>query len=129
MLQAFGASVEVVENGARAVEAWAAGGYDVVLMDIQMPELDGVAAARRIRELEATAGRPPPPIIALTANVMSHQVAAYTAAGMDGCIAKPIQLGEIAAVLNRLGTAVDPESGTPRRERTGAEAACEERAA
>jgi len=59
-------------------------------MDVQMPVMDGPAAAGAIRRAEAATGRRRTPIIALTANVMAHQVAAYRAAGMDDVLAKPI---------------------------------------
>jgi CheY-like chemotaxis protein/anti-sigma regulatory factor (Ser/Thr protein kinase) len=81
---------DIVENGALALAAWESGAYDVILMDVQMPEMDGPAATRAIRAREAETGRPRTPIIALTANAMAHQVTEYAEAGMDGHVAKPI---------------------------------------
>jgi len=74
-------------------------------MDMQMPVMDGLAAVQAIREAETRAGRSPTPILALTANVMSHQIAEYRAAGMDGFIAKPI---EVAALFASLEAALAP---------------------
>jgi CheY-like chemotaxis protein len=106
LLQPFGIDPHVVEDGQAAVEAWASGDWDVILMDVQMPVMDGLAATQLIREREVKTGRPRTPIIALTANAMSHQVAEYQAAGMDGHIAKPIEAGALYAVLSNL-----PEPG------------------
>jgi signal transduction histidine kinase len=99
ILEIFGADLTMVENGRAAVEAWAGGQYDIILMDIQMPEMDGIAASRAIREAEAEDNRPRTPIIAVSANAMSHQVEEYLAAGMDGHVAKPIELGKLHAAL------------------------------
>jgi CheY-like chemotaxis protein len=88
--QPGGLEPTVVENGAEAVEAWKSGRWDVILMDIQMPVMDGVTATREIRACEAPATRPRTPIIAVTANAMSHQVADYAAAGMDAVVPKPL---------------------------------------
>jgi signal transduction histidine kinase/CheY-like chemotaxis protein len=90
---------DIVGDGALAVEAWRHGDYDVILMDIQMPELDGVAATREIRAEEAATGRPRTPILGLTANAMSHQVEEYRRAGMDGHVAKPIDVAKLFAAL------------------------------
>jgi CheY-like chemotaxis protein len=70
-------------------------------MDAQMPVMDGLAATRHIRRREAETGRARTPILALTANVMSHQVADYLAAGMDGIIAKPIEVRSLFAAIER----------------------------
>ncbi len=94
----------IVEDGAAAVEAWRTQNWDLILLDVQMPVMDGPTAARTIRALEATAGSPPTPIIALTANAMSHQVAEYLAAGMTGFVAKPIKIPELLAAMT---TAID----------------------
>jgi CheY-like chemotaxis protein len=69
-------------------------------MDVQMPVMDGPTATRIIREREATSGRARTPIIALTANVMSHQVLEYVASGMDGHVAKPIEAGKLFEALD-----------------------------
>ena len=99
LLQAFEATVLVVENGCAAVEAWKNGTFDLILMDIQMPEMDGVTATQRIRSLENHLGRARTPIIALTANVMKHQIQEYQLAGMDGHVAKPIQIERLGEAL------------------------------
>jgi signal transduction histidine kinase/AmiR/NasT family two-component response regulator len=92
LLGPIGVEPTVVEDGEQAVEAWASGGFDLILMDIQMPRMDGLTATRTIRAKEAELGRPRTPIIALTANAMPHQVEEYVAAGMDGFVPKPIDL-------------------------------------
>jgi signal transduction histidine kinase/ActR/RegA family two-component response regulator len=92
LLAQAGVEPEMVANGAEAVRAWERGHWDLILMDVQMPVMDGPTAVREIRAAEARSGRPRTPILALTANVMSHQIAEYMAAGMDGFIAKPIEV-------------------------------------
>jgi signal transduction histidine kinase/ActR/RegA family two-component response regulator len=99
ILEMFGADLQMVENGALAVEAWRSAPFDVILMDIQMPDMDGVAAARAIRTAEAETGRARTPILAVTANAMPHQAAEYAAAGMDGLVPKPIEIGRLQAAL------------------------------
>lgn len=89
------ADLTLVEDGLAAVEAYSGGRFDVVLMDIQMPRLDGIGAVARIRALEAAEGRPETPVIMLTANTQSEHVAASRAAGADRHIGKPFT----AAVL------------------------------
>jgi signal transduction histidine kinase len=99
IIQIFGADLTLVDNGQAAVEAWKDGDFDVILMDIQMPVLDGVGAARAIRAAELSERRSRTPIIALSANAMVHQVKEYMAAGMDGHVAKPIELPKLHAAL------------------------------
>ena len=99
IMQSFGVEITMVENGRQAVEAWFAEPYDLVLMDIQMPEMDGIAATRAIRAAEGQSGRPHTPIIAVSANAMTHQVKEYLAAGMDGHVAKPIELAKLHAAI------------------------------
>ena len=99
LLQQVGVEPVVVDNGALAVEAWKASDWDAILMDVQMPVMDGFAATAAIRGLEAATGRRRTPIIALTADTMSHQVANYLAAGMDGHVAKPIDAGRLFGAL------------------------------
>lgn len=93
LLQQFGIEPTVVNNGQEALEAFSHGEWDLILMDIQMPILDGISAARAIRAAEISSGRTPTPILALTANVMSHQVQSYSAVGMNGVVAKPVDPG------------------------------------
>jgi two-component system, sensor histidine kinase len=100
LLHQVGVEPTIVENGALAVEAYGREAWDLVLMDVQMPVMDGPAAVRAIRALERETGRPCTPIIALTANAMSHHVAEYLAAGMDGHLAKPIEAAKLFAALS-----------------------------
>ena len=88
-----------VENGAEAVEAWRTDEWDLILMDVQMPVMDGPTAAAAIRAEEVAAGRLRTPIIALTANVMTHQTDAYRAAGMDRSVGKPIELQALISAI------------------------------
>ncbi|HEY5106451.1 MAG TPA: ATP-binding protein [Caulobacteraceae bacterium] len=93
--------LEIVADGRSAVEAWRTGAYDVILMDIQMPIMDGIAATQAIRALEAADVRQRTPILALTANALVHQIEEYLAAGMDGHIAKPIEIAKLYEAVNR----------------------------
>ena len=103
VLAPLGAEVDLVADGAACVEAWKRGGYDIVLMDIHMPVMDGVEAARTIRALEVSENRQRIPIVAVTANALVHQVEGYMAAGMDGHVAKPI---EVTKLYDAIETAV-----------------------
>ncbi len=102
LLKQVGIEPVLVSNGAEAVIAWEQDDWDVILMDVQMPKMDGPTAARTIREQEREADRRRTPIIALTANVMSHQLADYLAAGMDGHVAKPIEAGRLFEALEAI---------------------------
>jgi len=93
MLATQGIVCETADDGVQGVEAAAAGDWDVILMDIQMPVMDGVTATRRIRSLDGRAAATP--IIALTANTLDEQVTSYFEAGMDDCIAKPVDMIEL----------------------------------
>ena len=99
LLGQIGLHPDFVGDGLLAVEAWRGGAYDVILMDIQMPEMDGLSATREIRAEEAATGRRRTPILGLTANAMSHQVDEYRRAGMDGHVAKPIDIAKLFAAL------------------------------
>jgi len=99
LLHQIGVDPVIVDNGALAVEAWEQGEWDVILMDIQMPMMDGPSATRAIRQREQALGRPRTPIIALTANAMSHQIAEYLACGMDGHVTKPIEAAKLFTAL------------------------------
>ena len=102
MLSRLGAEVVIVHDGEQAVQAWQAGRFDAILLDIAMPVMDGPTALREIREIEAQHGLAPVPIIAVTANVMAHQIAGYIAAGFDSCIGKPISSVDLSLAVNAL---------------------------
>jgi signal transduction histidine kinase/ActR/RegA family two-component response regulator len=95
LLGQCGVTVEVVPDGEQAVAAWRTGRFDLVLMDVQMPVLDGIGAIRAIRAEEAETGRARTPILALTANAMQHQVREYLQAGADGHVSKPIDAARL----------------------------------
>ena len=101
MLCELGAIVETADDGAEGVRFARLGGYDLILMDIQMPVMDGICAAREIRALRGSSALTP--IVAITANVLPDQIETYRRSGMDGCVAKPISpsalLGEIARLV------------------------------
>jgi signal transduction histidine kinase/CheY-like chemotaxis protein len=99
MLESLGYQAEIVENGRRALEALARGRYDVVLMDCQMPELDGYEATRELRRREG-AGRHLP-VIAMTAHSMAGDREKCLAAGMDDYLTKPMRLAALADTLAR----------------------------
>jgi PAS domain S-box-containing protein len=99
LLSQLGVTPVIVGDGVDAVAAWESQTFDLVLMDVQMPRMDGPTAVRFIRERERAQGRAHTPVIALTANVMTHQINEYLAAGMDGFLAKPIEVSRLVAVL------------------------------
>ncbi|MGA0599263.1 ATP-binding protein [Caulobacter sp. KR2-114] len=113
LIEAIGGEPTIVADGLAAVEAWRTGKFDVVLMDIQMPTMDGMSATQEIRRLEAQEARAATPIYALSANAMSHQVEAYIEAGMDGHLAKPIMLAELIGTLEKVGAASALQRGGP----------------
>ncbi|MCA6296662.1 MAG: response regulator, partial [Phenylobacterium sp.] len=107
VMASTGCVLEVVSDGAAAVSAWKTGRFDVILMDIHMPVMGGVEAAQAIRALERNRGLPRTPIIALTADAMTHQVAEYLAAGMDAHLAKPIEIKRLVETLGRVASVPD----------------------
>jgi CheY-like chemotaxis protein len=110
MLEKRGHTVGVVQNGQEAVLAVEDGGYDLVLMDISMPEMDGFEATGIIRERELLSGEHMP-IIALTANAMKGDAEKCIDAGMDGYVAKPMRLEALLCEMERVISAVGMESG------------------
>jgi signal transduction histidine kinase/CheY-like chemotaxis protein/HPt (histidine-containing phosphotransfer) domain-containing protein len=105
LLRKAGHDATVVENGYQAVAAVRDGDYDVVLMDVQMPDLDGVEATRQIRALPSP--RHLVPIIALTAHAMTGAKEEYLAAGMDDFVAKPIESALLLGKLARLAASAE----------------------
>ena len=99
LLEKLGHRVRHVSDGEQALEAIATASFDAVLMDMQMPRLDGLEATRRVREQEAKTGRHLP-IIALTANAMKGDDAQCLAAGMDGYLTKPIDVDRLKETLS-----------------------------
>jgi CheY-like chemotaxis protein len=109
LLERMGHVVSVANDGAEAVDAALGGGFDVILMDLQMPEVDGLEATRRIID---AMGPDRPRIVALTANALSEDREASIAAGMDGYLTKPIRRDELAVTLNGVAETAGP--GRPR---------------
>jgi CheY-like chemotaxis protein len=99
LLEQIGVEPVIVGNGREAVAAWAREPWDLILMDVQMPEMDGPSATGVIRARERAERRARTPIVALTANAMAHQVAEYLHSGMDDFVAKPIEAGRLYAVI------------------------------
>ena len=101
-LRSLGVTVHTVTDGEQGLACARQGGYDVILMDCQMPGIDGFEATARIRDHEARSGRERVPIVALTANALSGDRQRSLAAGMDEHLAKPFRSEELGAVLRRL---------------------------
>jgi signal transduction histidine kinase/NO-binding membrane sensor protein with MHYT domain/ActR/RegA family two-component response regulator len=99
ILKSAGIDCESVENGQEAVDAVTGGDFDAVLMDIQMPVMDGLEATRRIRAWEAEAARSRAPIYIVSANCLPEHVHAGRAAGADGHLNKPVSVAELLGVL------------------------------
>lgn len=99
VLAPLGVELTAVTDGAACVEAWKAVQFDIILMDIHMPVMDGIEAARAIRALEAQEGRARTPIVAVTANALAHQVEDYLSAGMEGHVAKPVEVSKLYGAI------------------------------
>ncbi len=99
-LERLGCTVEVASNGAEGVAACQQGQFDIVLMDLQMPVMDGMTATRKIRESETSSHMP---IIALTANAMTGDRELCEGAGMDGYLTKPIDVERLRNILAKFG--------------------------
>lgn len=106
MLRHLGHSVEIVDNGVDAVHVAEAGDFDLVLMDVRMPEMDGVGATRAIRARGGAMARLP--IIAVTANVQASDAATYHNAGMNAVLAKPIDRDRLAQLLHEVTNRLTP---------------------
>jgi CheY-like chemotaxis protein len=103
LLQQMGYRADIASNGIEAIECVERQTYDVILMDVQMPEMDGLEATRRIRDLTGFGNlsglRKQPRIIAMTANAMQGDREMCIAAGMDDYISKPIRVNELVETL------------------------------
>jgi CheY-like chemotaxis protein len=102
MLNKLGHRVDIVADGAAAVQAAAEHRYDVVLMDVQMPQMDGLEATRRIRAQSQRGSQPH--IVALTASALVEDREACAAAGMEAYLTKPVRVAELQAMLERTTT-------------------------
>lgn len=101
MLQRMGCDVVAAEGGGAALQAWAQQTFDLILMDIQMPDMDGLEATRQIRTLEGQKARAPVPIVALTANALGADRQAALAAGMNDYLQKPMTYGTLLGMVSR----------------------------
>ncbi len=101
LLEPFEYDLVIVDDGLQALEAYKTGAFDLILLDIQMPVMDGPAAAAAIRLYETEMNRPVVPIIALTANVMADQVQSYLALGMNQVVPKPLNIDELYRAIQR----------------------------
>jgi signal transduction histidine kinase/CheY-like chemotaxis protein len=99
MLDALGYKVEIANNGAEALEEIRKRSFDIVLMDVEMPVMDGYSATREIRRWERETGTGPVPVIAMTANAMSDDQARCIESGMDDHLAKPFSLEALAGLI------------------------------
>lgn len=104
-IERFGYQYEIVENGRQALDAVAYGNFDVVLMDVQMPVMDGITATAEIRELPGDRGKIP--VLAITANAMAGQRESYLEQGFDGYVSKPLDTALLQAEILRV-TRDDP---------------------
>ncbi len=102
ILSQVGARMVLVENGQQAVDAYRDDRFDIVLMDMQMPVMDGLTATREIRSIEASDGRGRTPVVMLTANALAEHVAAAQAAGADRHLAKPFDAAELIETVTQL---------------------------
>jgi signal transduction histidine kinase/ActR/RegA family two-component response regulator len=106
-LDILGYEADFVSDGSQAVEAWRVGDYDLILMDVQMPVMDGLSAIREIRQEEAVLGRPRVVIVTVTADTMESQIALQIQAGADMHLCKPIEISCLASVLSNKSDAPD----------------------
>ncbi|MDE1146233.1 MAG: CHASE domain-containing protein [Azospirillaceae bacterium] len=120
MLRKAGYTVALAEDGMQAVTACERDHFDIVLMDVQMPVMDGVEATRRIREAEVSAGRPRTPILAMTANAMVGMSDEYAAVGMDDCVYKPFRQSQMLEAVAHWSTAVSQGALPPADAEDGA---------
>lgn len=107
LLERMGHKVSIAGNGRQALEVFEREKFDVILMDVQMPELDGLEATQTIRKLECSRGRPRIPIIAMTAYAMAGDRDQCLQAGMDGYVSKPVNVEELFEVIENLELHVD----------------------
>jgi PAS domain S-box-containing protein len=118
VLEAAGHAVDEATDGADAITAVERTAYDLVLMDVQMPVIDGITATRQIRSLPSPYGTVP--VLAMTANVLPAQVAALLEAGMNGHVGKPFKREELLAAVDQVLAAAEPGAATCLTDRSAA---------
>jgi CheY-like chemotaxis protein len=101
MLEKLSHQITIADNGKKAVEFWEAGEFDLIIMDVQMPEMTGFEATAAIREKEQST-QAHIPIVALTAHAQKEMEKQCHDSGMDGFISRPIQLAELTAAIESL---------------------------
>ncbi len=99
ILERFGCTVVCAGDGEEALSLWESESFDIILMDVQMPRVDGLEATRQLRKLEALRGTRTP-VIALTANVMAEDIAKCRQAGMDGHLPKPFLVEDVQSTID-----------------------------
>ena len=115
-LRRLGATIDIAPHGAEAILHWERGVYDLVIMDIEMPVLDGLEATRELRRREQAQGRARTPIIALSADAMLENRETAKAVGVDEFITKPIEFDRLEALIRRLVGGRAPRGGDPRED-------------
>jgi two-component system, sensor histidine kinase len=108
-MECYGFRGELVEDGAQALAAWRLGGHDLILMDVQMPVMDGLAATRKIREEEAVTGLPRTPVIAVTASAGDYTAAEFRGHGVDAVEPKPIDMRSLFNTIARVISSAQPQ--------------------
>ncbi len=108
-LEKLGHEVTLAPNGREAVDAFVAATFDIVLMDVQMPVLDGLSATRMIRGIESEAGASHIPIVGLTAHALDSDRSRCLQAGMDAYLSKPFKLQELILLIEALAGKVPAE--------------------
>ncbi len=101
-LKKMGHKVDVASNGQIAVELFKQKAYDIILMDVQMPEVNGIQATQAIRQIEENEGKKPIYIVAMTANVLKEDIEHYLEIGMNTCLSKPFKVEELVNILNQI---------------------------
>jgi PAS domain S-box-containing protein len=100
MMGQLGVTSTLVEDGPSALEMFEREQFDLIVLDISMPVMDGVSVLKAMRAMEAAQNRPRTPIVAFTANAMSHQVAGYMEAGFDDCLTKPLKVDRLREAIS-----------------------------
>ena len=101
-LKKMGHKVDVASNGQIAIELFKQKAYDIILMDVQMPELNGIEATQAIRLIEEKEGRKPIFIVAMTANVLKEDIEHYLEIGMNSYLSKPFKVEELLNILDKI---------------------------